>query len=130
MQSEALSNILGLVGAVVGGGVGFIIFRWVAGQGFYAPFLLGGLSGLGCMALARHASTARGVVCGMMAVAFELVAEGFVFPFVRDARFAFFFTHLHWLPPIKIVLILFGGLLAGYLGSGSIVRSSVPARLP
>jgi hypothetical protein len=116
MPRDMLSNALGLLGTLLGGAVGFVVFRWIAGQGFYAPFVVGGLSGLGCMALARHSSPGRGVICGVLAVVIEVIAEGMVFPFVRDDRLAYFLTHLHWLPPVKLVMIALGGLLAGYLG--------------
>src|SRR5262249_40155099 len=75
MSRSLLSNLLGLVGAAVGGAIGYFAFRWFCKQGFYAMVLPGGMLGLGCLILARHRSMARGIVCGVAAVALGLFTE-------------------------------------------------------
>ena len=126
-MGRGVSNLFGLVGALVGGGVGFVLFRWIAGQGFYAPFVVGGVAGLGCLLLARHVSIGRGVAVGILAVVMEVLAEWAVFPFARDNSLGFFLRNVPALPPIKLVLIGVGGLIAGWLGRDSLRAGRKPA---
>jgi hypothetical protein len=41
------SEFLVLLGAAIGGALGYVLFFWIAGQGFYGLALPGGLLGLG-----------------------------------------------------------------------------------
>jgi hypothetical protein len=115
-MSRALSNLLGMVGALAGGALGVVIFGWVVSQGFYAPFLIGGLVGLGCLALARHPSWGRGIACAVVAVVLEVVAEWREFPFVADRSFGYFLAHLNDLRPLTMLLMTLGAVLAAWLG--------------
>lgn len=115
-MSRAMSNLLGLAGALVGGTLGVVVFGWVVSQDFYAPFLVGGLAGLGCMALARHTSWVRGIACGVLALVLQVVAEWREFPFVADRSFGYFVGHLHHLRQLTIVLMALGAVLAAWLG--------------
>ena len=54
-----ISNILGLVGAVAGGVLGYYIFKWLLGYNLYGMMIPGGLLGLGSGLLARHPSQLR-----------------------------------------------------------------------
>jgi hypothetical protein len=65
MSRYVVSNLLGLVGAAIGGVLGFYVYRWVLNQGFIGGMIPGAFLGLGCSLLARHPSMARGVVCGV-----------------------------------------------------------------
>ena len=38
-RSIVLSNLLGAIGAAIGGVLGYFVFFWIAGQGFYALIL-------------------------------------------------------------------------------------------
>lgn len=115
-MSRLSSNVLGMVGALIGGGLGVLLFRWVASQGFYGPFLIGGMVGLGSMALAQHPSRARGLVCGVLAISLELVGEWWVFPFVKDPGLGYFLANFARLGPLKLGLMGLGGVMAAYLG--------------
>jgi hypothetical protein len=64
MSRYLISNLLGLVGAALGGVAGFYVYRWILHQGFIGGMIPGAFLGLGCSLLARHPSIARGVVCG------------------------------------------------------------------
>lgn len=41
MPRQLISNLLGLVGAGIGGVLGFYTFGWLVGQGFYGPMIPG-----------------------------------------------------------------------------------------
>ena len=116
MMGRAVSNLLGMAGALAGGIVGVFVFGWIVGQGFYAPFLIGGLAGLGCMGLASHPSWGRGIACGLLALGLEVVAEWREFPFLADRRFGYFLSHLHQLRPLTMILMAVGAALAAWLG--------------
>ena len=75
MPRHLISNLLGLVGAVIGGALGFYTFGWLLGQGFYGLMIPGALLGLGCSLLAQHPSTIRGILCGLAALGLGLYTE-------------------------------------------------------
>ncbi len=118
MAGNAASWGLGLLGAVMGGVLGFFAFGWIAQQGFYALVMPGAFLGLGCGLLSRHDSPARGALCGLAGLALGIVAEWSQFPFVRDRSFGFFLTHLHELQPVTLIMVILGGVLAFWFGRG------------
>ena len=107
-----------LTGAAVGGVLGHFLFLWIAQQGLYAMVLPGAALGLGAGALAKTRSLTCGIISGLLALALAIVTEWRLFPFARDDSFAFFITHVHGLPPIKLTMIGLGGLLAFWFGQG------------
>jgi len=118
MPSSALilSNVLGAIGAVVGGTVGYFLFGWIATQGYYGLMIPGGLLGFGCGLLARHKSEARGVLCGAAALVLGLFSEYRNFPFTRDDSLDYFVRHMGDLRPLTWVMLVVGALIAYYLG--------------
>ena len=119
MPRTVLSHALGLIGAAIGGVVGFYIFRWILGQGLYAMILPGALVGAGCGALARHPSRLRGVVCGLAGLALGIYCEWRFFPFLADEGLGYFLAHLHQLKPVSILMILAGAFMGFWMGRGS-----------
>ena len=112
----------GIAGAVVGGLIGYLLFRWLLTKGFYAMVMPGALLGLGAGLAARGRSQALGVVCAVAALGLTIFAEwsrpgG---PFQADASFVYFVTHLHQLDgaSVKLVMIALGALCAYWLGQG------------
>ncbi len=63
MKRSLISNLLGLVGAAVGGVLGFYTFGWLEDHGFYGLAIPGAFLGLGCGLLAQHRSSARAGSC-------------------------------------------------------------------
>ena len=61
MARHLISNLLGLVGAIIGGVLGFYTFGWLFEHGFYGLMIPGALLGLGCSLLAQHPSSTRGL---------------------------------------------------------------------
>lgn len=110
-----ISNLLGIVGAAVGGTVGYLLFGWIATQGFYGIMIPGGLLGFGCGLLASHKSELRGVACGLAAVILGLYCEWKVFPFTKDGSLDYFLKHLGDLRPLTWIMIVVGSVIAYYL---------------
>jgi hypothetical protein len=116
MINRGMSTTLGVIGGIVGGVFGFVLFFWIIKQDFYAMVLPGASIGLGCGLLARHPSTARGVVCAIAALGLGLYTEWRYAPFIGDDRFSYLVTHFYQLRPITLIMIALGAALAYYLG--------------
>jgi hypothetical protein len=118
-RARVVSNVLGLVGGLVGGYVGYHLFFWITRQGFYALILPGALLGLGCGALARHHSTARGVVCAAAALALGIYTAWTFEPFRENQSFSYYLSHLHQLPPVTMMMLGVGAVVAFWTGKDS-----------
>ena len=116
MRRHLVSNGLGLVGAGIGGVLGFYTFGWLVGQGFYGPMIPGALLGLGCSLLAQHSSTIRGVICGLAGLGLGLFAEWWFRPFNADESLSYFLKNLSSLSAITLPLIGVGALIAFWTG--------------
>jgi hypothetical protein len=116
MNRLGLSNLLGLVGAVVGGVLGFYTFGWLEDHGFYALAIPGAFLGLGCGLLAQHRSRPRGIACAVAALALMLFTEWKFHPFVDDRSFTFMLAHLKDLSPVTLLLIAIGVVIAYWVG--------------
>jgi hypothetical protein len=117
--STPLALMLGLAGAVVGGLLGYLLFRWIPRQGFYGPFLPGALAGIGCGLLSRQRSWLLAVVCAVIGLGVGLFAEWQRAPFIADNSFMYFLTHLHRVDaPVTIAMIVLGGAFGFWFGLG------------
>jgi hypothetical protein len=115
-QSIAVSHLLGLIGAIVGGYLGYLGFGWFYRHGYYAMIMPGALLGLGCGLLARHPSTIRGVVCALGALALGFYTEWEYFPFRVDESLPYFLSHVHQIQSVGLVMIGVGALIAFWVG--------------
>ena len=115
---QALVILRGLAGAVIGGVVGYFVFRWLARSGLYGIIIPGALLGLGAGLAARGQSIVLGVIAGCATLALSIVAEWSLFPFIKDGSLSYFITHLHTLPAIKLIMMAIGVGLAYWLGQG------------
>ena len=106
-------TLLALLGAVVGGMLGYFLFSWILTQGFYGLILPGGCLGLGA-SLVSQKSKLVPVVCAVAALGVGVFAEWKHFPFIADGSFGFFVTHLHQLKTVKL-LMLVAGNVSGFL---------------
>lgn len=109
---------IGLVGAAVGGALGYFAFFWVAQQGFYALLLPPGLLGLGAGLIARRRSTPLALICGVAGLALGLFTEWRFAPFAADNSLPYFLAHLHALKPITLALLALGAFLSYRLALG------------
>jgi hypothetical protein len=116
MSRYLISNVLGLVGAIAGGVLGFYTFQWLLGQSFYGLIIPGAFLGLGCSLLARHTSRARGIVCGIAALVLGLYTEWRFFPFVADDSLSYFLRNLSGLKPVTMLMTAIGTVVAFWLG--------------
>jgi hypothetical protein len=113
--------ILPLIGAVVGGIIGYFGFRWIAQHGFYALVLPGGLVGIGA-GFFQNKSIPVCVACGLLALAVGIFSEWQFAPFIHDASFGYFVTHLHQLSPVTLFMIAVGTII-GFWAPFSRVRA-------
>jgi hypothetical protein len=107
---------LSVLGGVAGGVLGFYAVGWIKEQDFYALVLPGGLVGIGCGLVSRHDSTARGAFCGLVALALGLYCDWRYFPFRADRSLGYYLTHISDLPPVTLIMIMVGGVLAFWFG--------------
>jgi hypothetical protein len=104
------SDGLVLLSAVVGGLLGYAVFWAIARQGFYEVALPGGLLGLGA-GIFKTRTKAVPVVCGLLALALGLFTEWRYAPFIADASFGYFVSHLHRLRPFTLLMLAVGTLI-------------------
>jgi hypothetical protein len=116
MPRHVVSTLLGLVGATIGGVLGYWAFFAIVRQGFYALVLPGALVGMGCGLLAQHRSFARGIVCGLAGLVLGLYTDWGFEKFNADRSFQYFATHFYKLEPVTLFMIAAGGLIAFWTG--------------
>ena len=111
--NPAIDVLRGLIGAAVGGAVGYFVFGWLVSQGFYAVALPGVLLGVGAGLLRQRQSLAFSIVCAITAVVLGILAEWKHFPYAADESLGYFLEHLQDLRPISLIMIALGGF-AGF----------------
>jgi hypothetical protein len=120
MNTTVGLSVRGVIGALVGGAVGFIVFVWLARQGLYALVLPGAMVGLGCAVLLQRSSNLAGILCGLAAVPLCLFCQWKILPFRDDPSLAYFVTHLHELdrPTVTWIMVGISAAFAYWLGKG------------
>lgn len=124
-SSQPRTTALGLLGAALGGCLGYFAFFWVARLGFYALVLPGALLGLGAGLCARGRSVVLAAICSGAGLALGLLTEWRLAPFVADDSLAYFITHIHTLKPITMIMVGLGAFLSYRLALGR-GRKSAP----
>jgi hypothetical protein len=130
MPRRLVSNLLGLVGAIVGGVLGFYTFRWLLGQDYYGLMIPGAFLGLGCGLLSQHHSLTRGILCGVAALIFALFTEWWFRPFVADESLKHFMTHLTDLKPVTLLMAVVGAFIAFWVAKDAGYRWLPERRTP
>jgi hypothetical protein len=102
-----------MLGAVIGGLVGYVVFFWIVHHGFYGLIIPGGLLGIGA-GIFKTQSKYISVVCGLLALALGFFTEWRFAPFAADDSLGYFVSHLHQLRPITLIMIAVGALI-GFL---------------
>ena len=109
--------IRGIIGAIVGGAIGFVLFKWLWSQGFYAGMLPGGFIGAGFgIGAARQMGWAAAIACAIVALVFGCWADAAtnetaqtLMEYVGDyAR----------IPDINKIMIALGTLASGWFARG------------
>lgn len=124
---QARTLMLGLLGAAVGGALGYHAFFWIAGQGFYALAVPAGLLGLGAGFCARQRCAPLAATCGVAGLALGLFTEWRFAPFAADGSFSYFIAHVHTLRPMTLIMLGVGAFLGYRLALGWDRKSGVAA---
>ncbi len=108
------STLLAIVGAIVGGTLGYFAFFWIEAQGYYGMVLPGGLLGIGA-AIGRVRSVWLAAAFGLAALGLGLYTEWKYAPFKENDSFWFLLTHVTQKTPIKLLMIAAGGVLGFWI---------------
>jgi len=104
------SELLVLLGALVGGVVGYVLFFAFVRRGYYGLVLPGGALGLGA-GFFRTRSKAVAIVCGLLALGLGLFTEWRFTWRATEAGLGYFLLHVHELPRMTLVMIGAGALI-------------------
>ncbi|MCH8830356.1 MAG: hypothetical protein IID45_12335 [Planctomycetes bacterium] len=108
-----------LIGAVVGGFIGYHGCDWILRHGFYAMVLPGGLLGFGA-GFAKNRSVLLAALCGIAAIALGLYSEWKLLLYVDS--FSYFLQHVFDVNPVPLLMIAAGGFLGFWMPFRSIQR--------
>ena len=118
MQQQPIIFVRGLVGAILGGVVGYFLFYFAMQSGFYALALPGALLGLGCGYASRVDSLVLGIICSIAALALGIFCEWKTAPFVADESLSFFLKNIHQLSGVTLIMLALGGIFGFWFGRG------------
>ena len=118
MNEKTRNLVVGLLGAVAGGVLGYFVFSWALHQGFYALMVPGGLIGLGGGLFVKDRSVLRATICGVFGAGLGLFCQWRHFEFNADSSLGYFLTHLHQLRPLTLVMLAVGTAFAAWLSLG------------
>ena len=104
------SDLLLLLGAVIGGLLGYVVFIVLARRDFHGLALPGGVLGLG-EGIFKRRLMAVPIVCGFLALVLGLFAEWWFASFAADGSLGYFVTHIHQLRPLTLIMIGVGTLI-------------------
>ena len=109
---------VGVVGAAIGGGVGYYAFEWILTQGFYALIVPAALLGLTAGYAVRGKSQPFAIACGVAGLALGLFTEWSFLPFKVDGSLLYFLTHIQSLKPLTLVMLVIGTVVSYRLALG------------
>jgi hypothetical protein len=110
---------LGVLGAAVGGTIGYFVFRWCLSKGFYAMVVPGALLGVGCGLLSGIRSYPLGALCAVAGLALSLFSQWRLLPFAEDGSLSFLLLHLFSdTPTVQLLMIALGAFAAFWFGVG------------
>jgi len=120
MLKSIRSNTIarGLLGAVIGGGLGYLAFFWIVRQGFYALIIPGALLGYLAGLFAGGRSMTLAVICGIAGLGLGVFTEWRFRPWIADESLLYFLTHIHQLQPITLIMIALGTFFSYRLALG------------
>jgi len=123
-SSQPQTLLLGLLGAAIGGCIGYFAFFWIARQGFYALVIPGGLLGIVAGLFTKQRCPPLAIICGIAALLLGLATEWRRAPFAADQSLPYFLTHVHQLSAITLIMIALGSVVAY---SSALGRNRPPA---
>ncbi len=125
MRDAVLDTVPGLIGAAIGGVIGYYAYVWGLQQGLKAGVIPGAFVGLGAGLLSARPSRARGILCGVGALALGLFSEWRNAPFLADESLGYFLAHVHKLNPLVLIMIVLGAFL-GFRWGGEGLKPGLP----
>ena len=131
-QTQRITSFaLGAIGALIGSVIGYYIFLWIAGQGFYGLAIPGAFVGVGAGICIRHRSWIFAGGCGVWGALVGIFTEWKFAPFTADQSFGYFIRNLGDLTPITKIMFVIGAALAFWFGLGGIrtARQAMKERL-
>ena len=117
--ANAKAWALGVVGAVIGGAVGWFVFSLLFNEGYYALALPGALVGFGFGQLSKIRSFAGGVFCAIVAAGLMFMCEWNFRFFTDDPSFGYFVSNVHELSSATFLMFFLGVVMAFWFGKGS-----------
>jgi hypothetical protein len=115
---KAQHYVRGITGALIGAGLGYVGFRFLAQNGLYAIVLPGACVGMCGGYLSRVRSGVIGGIAALVALVSLVLIEWQFAPFVADNSLAYFVTHLHKVLPAHLIMISIGTAFAFWFGRG------------
>jgi hypothetical protein len=123
MKDWFMKLVPGLIGAAIGGFVGYKIYRWGLRQGLVAEVFPGAFIGLGGGLFSDRPSKIRGAICGVAALALGLWIE-----WSESAlQFGDFLAHVPRISPLILIMIALGTFL-GFRWGGDAFRPRLPGK--
>ena len=110
--------VLGLIGAAIGGAVGYFILFWMLKKGYYALVLPPSLMGLAAGFCARGRSVLLAILCGIAGLSLALFIEWKLSAFEVDRSLFYFLTHVHRVNQVDLIVLIVGPILGFRLALG------------
>lgn len=105
-------NLVSLMGALMGGTLGYLGFFWLLGQGFFGLVLPGGLLGLGA-GVVRNRGGWVPWVCGLMALVLGFVAD--YRSLANPPELSEFLSRLLQRQPVTLLMLAVGTAIGFYV---------------
>jgi hypothetical protein len=121
MLKILVTFVPGLIGAAVGGVLGFYAYDWIRQQGFFALVIPGALAGLACGFCSVDHSKIRGGICALIALMAGFISYWRTFnpAFETDGTLIDLISKSYQLNPVTQIMIALGTFLGFWWGRES-----------
>ena len=118
LPNPTISWARGIGGAIVGGLLGYLLFKWLLTMGFYAGMVPGGFIGAGFgMAAGRKMGWTAAILCGLAGLMFGSWADAATNDPAQNLLE--YFGQYHLVPDMNKILIALGALASGWFARGN-----------
>ena len=107
----------GIAGAIAGALAGYFLFDFLLGYGMYAGVVPGAFVGIGFGIAARQENLIAGILCGFFGLLFGFWCDAATNAPPEDLLT--YFKTFAQVPIANKVMIVIGGLMAGWFGRGT-----------